>query len=141
MTREEQRNEAISRIQELTKKFNLNSNMLDFFTNGNIYGLDYVENSEIPDRNELISSIIKEVQDEYKALVYYYFIVDTNIEGYNLEVLNIFYVGQYKEDWEFERLSDNNEVYIRSYVLSEPDYPDLGFIKVGSVEGNLVRVS
>ena len=33
MTREEQRDEAIYRIKELTKKFNLNSNMLDFFEN------------------------------------------------------------------------------------------------------------
>ena len=141
MTIEEQRNEAISRIKELTKRFNLNSNMLDFFENGRIYGLDYVEDSKIKDRNKLISSIIAECQNKYNSIVYYYFIVDVNIDGYNLEILNIFYVGQYKEDWENERLSKDNEVYIRSYELGSPNYPELGFVKVNSVDGNLIRTS
>lgn len=141
MTKEEQRNEAILRIQELTKKFNLNSNMLDFFKNGKIYGLDYVEDSKIQDRNKLISNIIAECQNEYNSVVYYYFIVDINIEGYNLELLNIFYVGQYQEDWEIERLSENNEVYIRTYELGSPNYPELCFAKVNSVDGNLIRTS
>ncbi len=141
MTKEEQRNEAIYRIKELTKKFNLNSNMLDFFENGKIYGLDYVEDSKIKDRNKLISSIIAECQNKYNSIVYYYFIIDVNIEGYNLEILNIFYVGQYKEDWENERLSKDNEVYIRSYELGSPNYPELGFVKVNSVDGNLIRTS
>ncbi len=70
MTKEEQRNEAIYRIKELTKKFNLNSNMLDFFENGKIYGLDYVEDSKIKDRNKLISSIIAECQNKYNSIVY-----------------------------------------------------------------------
>ncbi len=141
MTIEEQRNEAISRIKELTKRFNLNSNMLDFFENGRIYGLDYIEDSKIKDRNKLISSIIAECQNKYNSIVYYYFIIDVNIEGYNLEILNIFYVGQYKEDWENERLSKDNEVYIRSYELGSPNYPELGFVKVNSVDGNLIRTS
>ncbi len=141
MTIEEQRNEAIYRIKELTKKFNLNSNMLDFFENGKIYGLDYVENSKIKDRNKLISKIIAEYQDKHNSVVYYYFIVDINIEGYTLEVLNMFYVGQYKEDWEIERLSNDNEVYIRTYELDNPNYPELGFVKVDSVNGNLIRTS
>ncbi len=141
MTKEEQRNEAIYRIKELTKKFNLNSNMLDFFENGKIYGLDYVEDSKIKDRNKLISSIIAECQNKYNSIVYYYFIIDVNIEGYNLEILNIFYVGQYKEDWENERLSKDNEVYIRSYELGSPNYPELSFVKVNSVDGNLIRIS
>lgn len=143
MTKEEQRNEAILRIQELTNKFNLNSNMLDFFENGKIYGLDYVydENSKIQDRNKLISSIIAECQNKYNSVVYYYYIVDINIEGYNLELLNIFYVGQYKEDWEHERLSKDNEMYIRTYELNNPSRPELGFVKVNSKDGNLIRVS
>lgn len=141
MTKEEQRNEAISRIQELTKKFNLNSNMLDFFRNGKIYGLDYVESSKIQDRNKLISSIIAECQNKYNSVVYYYFIVDINIEGYNLEILNIFYVGQYKEDWEHERLSKDNEMYIRTYELNNPSRPELAFVKVNSIDGNLIRKS
>lgn len=143
MTKEEQRNEAILRIQELTKKFNLNSNMLDFFKNGKIYGLDYVydENSKIQDRNKLISSIIAECQNKYNSVVYYYYIVDINIEGYNLELLNIFYVGQHKEDWEYERLSKDNEMYIRTYELNDPSRPELSFVKVNSKDGNLIRVS
>ncbi len=141
MTREEQKKEAISRIKELTKKFNLNSKMLDFFENGKIYGLDYVENSKIHDRNKLISKLIAECQSKYNSLVYYYFIVDINLEGYNLEILNIFYVGQNKEDWKLERLSEDNEMYIRTYELDNPGYPELGFVKVNSTDGNLIRIS
>ena len=89
MTIEEQRNEAIYRIKELTKKFNLNSNMLDFFEKGKIYGLDYVENSKIKDRNKLISKIIAEYEVKHNSIVYYYYIIDINIEGYTLEVLKI----------------------------------------------------
>ena len=141
MTKEEQKKEAIFRIQELTKKFNLNSNMLDFFKNGKIYGLDYVENSKIQDRSSLINSIIINHQVKYNSLVYYYFIVDINLEGYDLEILNIFYVGQHPEDWELERLSEDNEMYICTYELSSPNNRELGFVKVNSVDGNLIRVS
>ncbi len=141
VTKEAQRKEAVSRIQNLTEKFHLNSNMLDFFQKGSIYGLDYVEDSTIKDRNKLISSLIAECQNEYHSVVYYYFIVDVNFEGYPLELLNIFYVGQYEEDWDCERLSEDNEVYIRTYDLHSPDYSELGFVKVGSKDGNLIRIS
>lgn len=141
MTKEEQRKEAILRIQELTKKFNLNSNMLDFFENGKIYGLDYVESSKVQDRNKLISYIIADFQNEYNAVIYYYNIVDITIDSYDLEILNIFYVGQYKEDWEHERLSEDSEMYIQTYELNDPSRPEFAFVKVGSVDGNLVRKS
>lgn len=143
MTKEEQRNEAILRIQELTKKFNLNSNMLEFFKNGKIYGLDYVgdENSKIKDRKKLISSIIVKRQNEDNLLIYYYFIVGINIGGYDLETLNIFYVSQYKEEWKMERLSEENELSILTYELGSPNYPEFGFIKVDSIDGNLIRTN
>ena len=43
MTREEQRKEALSRIEKLTEKFNLNSNMLDLYKQEKFYALDYVK--------------------------------------------------------------------------------------------------
>lgn len=144
MTKEEQRNEAVLRIQELTKKFNLNSNMLEFFKNGKIYGLDYVyeQNSKIRNRGELIFHIIENFQSKYNAVIYYYNIVEINIEGYDLEIMNIFYVGQHKEDWKIQRLSKDNEMYICTYELNNPSYSEeLGFVKVNSVDGNLVRIS
>ncbi len=143
MTYEEQRKEAISRIQELTKKFNLNNNMLEFFQNGKIYGLDYadVEDKKKEDRSKLISNIIEKCQKEYNSVVYYFNIVDVNFEGYDLDILSIFYVGQYKEDWENERLSENNEMYILTYDLNTPEYPELGFVTVTSKDGNLIRAS
>ena len=89
----------------------------------------------------MISKLIAECQSKYNSLVYYYFIVDINLEGYNLEILNIFYVGQNKEDWKLERLSEDNEMYIRTYELDNPGYPELGFVKVNSTDGNLIRIS
>lgn len=141
MTKEEQKKEAISRIKDLTKKFNLNSNMLDYFERGKIYGLDYVENSKIKDRDELISYILVNFQNKYNAVIYYYNIVEINIEGYDLEILNIFYVGQYKDDWELQRLSEDDEMYIQTYELNNPSRPEFGFVKVGSINGNLIRKS
>lgn len=141
MTKEEQKKEAISRIKDLTKKFNLNSNMLDYFERGKIYGLDYVENSKIKDRDELISYILVNFQNKYNAVIYYYNIVEINIEGYDLEILNIFYVGQYKDDWELQRLSEDDEMYIQTYELNNLSSPEFGFVKVGSINGNLIRKS
>ena len=116
--------------------------MLDYFQNGKIYGLDYVENSKIEDRKKLISSILAEFEVNHNAMVYYYNIVEINIENYDLEILNIFYVGQNEEDWVHERLSKDNEMYIETYALNDnPPTPELGFVKVGSVDGNLVRKS
>lgn len=115
--------------------------MICYFKNGRIYGLDYVENSKIQDRNKLISYILADFQNEYNAVIYYYNIVGINIEGYDLEILNIFYVGQYKEDWEIQRLSEDDEMYIQTYDLSVPSRPELGFVKVGSIDGNLIRKS
>lgn len=142
MTREEQRKEALSRIEQLTEKFNLNSNMLDYFKKEKIYALDYVQDdSQIKDRKELISNIITKRIFEDNFEIYYYFITNMFIENYTLEVLNIFYVSPTEEDWEIERLSNNNEMFILTYVLSNPEYPEFGFVQVDSIKGNLVRKS
>ena len=50
-------------------------------------------------------------------------------------------MGQHKENWEQERLSEDNEMYIQTYELNDPSRPEFGFVKVGSVDGNLVRKS
>ena len=95
----------------------------------------------IKDRKELISNIILECLFENNFEIYYYFIANMTIENYTLEVLNIFYVSPNEEDWEIERLSDNNEMYILTYVLNNPKYPEFGFVQVDSIKGNLIRRS
>ena len=116
--------------------------MLDYFKKEKIYALDYVkDDSQIKDRKELISNIIAKCIFEDNFEIYYYFITNMYIENYTLEVLNIFYVSPYEEDWEIERLSDNNEMYISTYVLSNPKYPEFGFVQIDSIKGNLIRKS
>ena len=68
--RDEQRKEALERINELTKKFNLNSNMLESFKNGKVYGVDFtIPNDEkVSDKMlNLYDNLISEFEKEFNG--------------------------------------------------------------------------
>lgn len=140
--RDEQRKEALERINELTKKFNLNSNMLESFKNGKVYGVDFtIPNDEkVSDKMlNLYDNLISEFEKEFNGLVYYYSVNEMECAGETWKAMNIFYVGQHKSDWEIQRVSENNDIYVYSYNLNILDYSELGFIGLANINGELGR--
>lgn len=138
--RKEQKEEAIKRIKELTKVYNLDSSMLDSFNSNHVLGNDTIERERTPEEKEHYIQLMNDFMEKHNAIIYYYVLSNIKYDNQTLETLNIFYVGQYKEDWENVKTPENDEVYVYSYNLTIPDYSEFGYIGVGvDKDNNLTR--
>lgn len=129
--------EAKSRIDLLTKKFNLNSDMQDFFNEGKVHGIINIEDTRKKECFENIPKALNYVK-EHGGIPYYYYINQVEFQGYNDIIMRVLYVGKYEEDWEVERLSSNNQMYVRVFNFGFIDRPELGFANISSLNGELI---
>lgn len=137
--KEEQKQEALKRIEELTKMYNLNSSMLDHFMAESVCVVDFTDKERSQEVLGSYYKLIKNFEEEKNSLVYYCIICDIKYDNQKWETLNLFYVSPYKEEWESQRIPENDEVYVYSYNLSMQNYGEYGYIGVKVVDGELGR--
>lgn len=138
--------EAIKRLEVLTKTLDLNSNILKYFKedklyysyttcNGFIGSIDTI--SYVADYEELV----KNFENDCNCLVYH--VVEDNFG-----MLSFFYVSDYEEDW-VEQQPEGK--FVPAYILSfdkeklkngtyEVQYQEYGEIICSSMGGAVIRV-
>ena len=134
-----QKREAIRRIKKLTKKFSLNSNMLDLFRDGLGGGVDFTERERSEEELKLLGLIIHNFKMEHNCIVYYFCINEVCCFNERWETLNIFFVSNNIEDWESERLCDNGDILVYSFNIDYPIFSEYGYIGLSSKDGDLIR--
>lgn len=104
-----QREEALKRIDALTRKFNLNPHIKDYFNEGRLYYsyitaliLGQIDTIEYDAR---YVQVVKDFEERTHSLVYH--AIETG------DTLALLYVGDDPKNWPIERLQDN---YIGAYV-------------------------
>lgn len=132
-----QHEEAVRRIDELTRVFHLNPNIKKYFNEGKVY-YSYITGGVIGsidtiEYDERYAKAVKDFEKRTGGLVYH------AIEwGPTLALL---YVGKDPEGWPYERLEKN---YIPAFVynLDSPDCSEHGdiFVSQYGESGALIRV-
>lgn len=116
--KERQREEAISRLKELTEVFDLNPMILENFKNGkvvcSIYDYEDDDYIRITDDIDYLSScefikVFFEIEEEEDALVYH--IMDTFMPSIGHTIITMLFVGSNEEKWKMEeRLWNENKI-------------------------------
>lgn len=137
---EEIKNEAISRLEELSDELGLNPKVASYFAEGKLYysyltagGL--IGSIDTINYDKRYADAVKEIEMLTGLSVYH--VIETKIN--NNILLSMLYVSNHKEDWETQRLQDN---YIFAIVCS-PDFPhdyEIGTIAMSSRQGALIRI-
>lgn len=133
--------EALSRLTELTKKYDLSPSILTHFRNGLVYYSYITAGGMLPSVDTIT------YKREYEDAVHRFeeatgFLVYHAIEAQTWfgMTLSLLYVGKKEVYWESERLCGN---CISTYTinLSNPDFSEFGDIEIGASEphGALVR--
>ena len=117
--REEQLQEAEIRKDILSKKFNLKK---DAF------------NLEEFKKDDFYAKIIEKFEKDNDRVVYHCILTYGRI-------LNLLYVSKYKEDWDYERPSENGSNVVAYTMDLTIDYPETGDIFLDSEDGYLIRVN
>lgn len=141
--RKRAKNEAISRLQELTVKYKLNPNILSYFKDDKVY-YSYLTGGGILGSIDTISydsryeKAVRDFESEHKGCVVYHAIESKTACG---DMLSLLFVGDRPEEWEFERLSGNT---IFAYVVNftYPQLSEYGSIIVSRYgnSGALIRI-
>lgn len=131
VTREQQLNEAIKRMEAL--KLHPNA-IADFKNDGKVNVSSYM--GALFWANEEQQKMIKEFEEQDNALIYH--CIECNTEFGHL--FNMLFVSQYEEDWEIDN-EDIKSFYPLAMVnnLTDPLCSDMGCIGVKPVFGGLVR--
>lgn len=146
--KEEQRKEAIKRLKNLTKEYNLKSIILEEFeTNEKIYFSEDVllgatAKIEELSKNQNFMDVVSNFEKEHNALVYHCISIPKSILG-KLSIyggtLSLLYVGNDKKQWELEEVSKNGCMYAYGYNLDKEEYSEFGDIFVSGITGALSR--
>lgn len=141
MPSKEQQAEAISRIQALTKAFDLNPNILRYFREGKLY-YSYLTAGGLMSSIDKITydpryeSAVKEFEAMFGGLVYH--AIESNT-GWG-KMLSLLYVGGEADEWPVER-PDRGRIMTYTVNLDDPDLSDFGDVEVTGVGGALIRVA
>lgn len=131
-----QRKEANKRIDALTKKFNLNPHIKDYFNEGRVY-YSYITGWIIGSIDTIeydarYAQVVKEFEERTHSLVYH--AIETG------DTLALLHVSNNPENWPMERLENN---YITAYVhnFAHPECSESGdiFISGYMESGCLIR--
>lgn len=138
--KELQNKEALKRLKDLTKTFNLNNKLIEDFKTGKINCTLDEKICNIKDYPKF-EKLIKKFEREHNAVAYHYFLN----EYWGMKMLAILYVGSYINDWEAERefvCCYNKCHYISSFVynLDNLKYSEFGDIIISSENGVLIRI-
>lgn len=137
--KENQRKEAIKRLEELTSKFNLNQKIVEDFKNGIIYCSCNDKLHDVTTNNRFYKKV-KKFEEEYNATVYYCFLDRVYYGFKGMTLFTLLFVSNNEEEWETERVEEN---YIFSYVynLTYKECSEFGDVFIcGNYNGILVRL-
>lgn len=146
---DEMKKEAISRIKELIKNFNLNPNVLKYFEEGKIYysyltAGGFMGSIDTIDYDSRYSKFVKEFEEKTGYMVYHaietgnslsiLFVSNPNNENLDDE--------QQNSEWKYERVSKDGVLYcfVKNFEVSE--LSEAGDIVISSYgdSGALVRI-
>lgn len=142
-TSEEIKAEAVHRIEELTKKYQLNPNILRYFKEGRVYysyltAGGFMASIDTIEYDPRYAAAVREFEKTFAGYKVYHAI--ESMTGFGT-MLCLLYVGPDADEWEMQRLNGD---YLYSYIvnLSVPDFSEFGEIKVGPFgeSGALIRV-
>lgn len=129
--REEQRGEAVFRLQTIIDEFGANPNILKYFNEGKVY-YSYatmggcIGSIDTVSYDKRYEEAVKEVEKEYGCLVYH--VVEF------ADTLFMLHVDKYADDWEASRLDENNTISSISYNLNT-HYTEIGYIPIYVYQG------
>ena len=136
ISREEKKQEALARLNLLTKRFHLNPHIADYFVEDRLYYsyvtcMGMIGSIDTINYNPQYAKAAENFERQNDCLVYH------AIETGN--TLALLFVSDYRSDWESERLhGDSLCVYVINY--DEPDWSEVGYISVDSLQGALIRI-
>lgn len=135
-----QNKEAVERLKDLTKTFNLNNKLVEDFEIGKI---NCTLDGKLCDIKEYpkFKRLIKKFERINNAVVYYSFLT----EFQNMRVLVLLYVGHFPVSWEAEHVFYDDKIKkypIDSFIyfLDTPKYSDYGYIFISSKNGILTKI-
>lgn len=142
-TKTEIKNEAINRINTLIEKCKLNPNVLKYFKEDKVY-YSYLTASGFMGSIDTISydkdyeQAVRDFEDKHPDCIVYHAIESITSHG---KLLSLLYVSSDKEDWESERLDNNNNIMSYVFNLDNPKLSEFGYITIDSFmeSGALVR--
>ena len=136
VTREEMKIEALKRIKELEKVFDLNPNIYEYFFNDKLYysylicgtlgSIDTIK------YNQNYEKLVNEFENKTNYLVYH-------VLEYGKSIAFL-YVSNDDETWNYERLYANKYLYAYVCYLDDEDSCEYGDIIVTSSSGALIRL-
>lgn len=136
ISKEEKRMEALARLNLMTKRFNLNPHIMDYFMDGKLYYsyltcMGLIGSIDTIQYHPEYAQAAKALEHQMDCLVYH----AVEFE----DTLALLFVSDYRSDWEGERLQGTS-VLAYVYNFSDPDLSEIGYISVDSVQGALIRV-
>lgn len=132
----------MKRLEILTKKFNLNPNIIKYFKEDRCYysyltGGGLIGSIDTIQYDSRYVKVVKDFEKRTNSLVYH--VIETG------DMISLLFVGDYKEDWCMEKLE--NDEYISSYVhnfnmeaLYSEGYAEYGDIWLEGFQGALIRI-
>lgn len=137
ISREEMKEEALKRIEELSEVFELNPKIYNYFKEDKLYysyatALGVMGSIDTIHYDDRYAKVAAEFEKKYNCFVYH------AIEFGNS--LALLYVGDNQDDWDAEHLFD--KLYLMSYVynFNNPELSEFGDIVVDCLDGALVRI-
>lgn len=134
---ERQKEEAVKRLESLTKRYKLDKKILANFSDDKLYytrdyGIGAFSIMYPLSSNSKIIKIVKEFEIEYNALVYYCILTG--------QFLSLLYVSKREDEWDYER--EMYENYITAYVhnFQIKEYSEFGDIIIENLGGVLTRI-
>lgn len=143
MSNKKIREEAISRIKELEKEFDLKSDISERFKNGEVLYSSITPKREkgkiqVLSTKREYAKIVEEFENGHKDYLVYHVIETKGAD--NHVILALLYVSNEEEDWEYERLEGD---YIAAYCVNmeNPELSEYGdiIIDASSNKMSLIR--
>lgn len=142
-TKVEIKEEAINRINTLIEKCKLNPNVLKYFKEDKVY-YSYLTAGGFMGSIDTISydkdyeKAVKDFEAKHPDCIVYHAIESITLYG---KLLSLLYVGDDNEEWETERLDNNNIIMSYVFNLDNPKLSEFGYITIDSFmeSGALVR--
>lgn len=137
------KDEAINRIKTLIERCNLNPNVLKYFNEGKVYYSYLTANGSMGSIDTIsydkdYEKVVKDFEEKHPDYIVYHAIESITTHG---KLLSLLYVSDDKEEWESERLENDNSIMSYVFNLDNPDLSEFGYIAIdGFMEsGALVR--
>ena len=138
ISKEAKKEEAVKRLEELTKTFNLRpNNILKYFKEDKIY-YSYITckgplgTIDTINYDKRYAEVVDRFEEEYDCLVYH--VIETG------NTIALLFVSDNKEEWEFETLFCGQYVFAYVCNFDNPDYSEFGDIIISSFKGALIRI-